>query len=422
MIRPLHKLWADVAWTAALSLLFFLLYYLYLWLLVDLRLIYHGGGIILGFPVFYREWYFFRQSVSWPGGFVGYISAFLAQFFSIGWLGALVATAQAWLLWLCTRSILRVAGGRRPEWICFVVPILLLMLYARYTYPFGIAMDVLAALGFVCLYFVMASKRKLTDLPAFLVLLVILYAIAGVACLLFAVLCAIYEMLVRRRWLVGVMYLVAAPIVSCLEGLLVFDMNVIYALRHFQFFSHEAGTVTMAALCIRYIFYLFLPVALVGSWLLGFLGVAPDPSSGQHSASGTPPASAEKGEKTEDKPPGRFAVWNAGIFTGEVALLLYFMIGIIAVNSSHSDKLKTVLEIDYYSGRRMWPEVLQVAGQNPAYGIANYAVNRALYHTGRLAEDMFDYPQHPGSLFLADKTNEAAYWELSDTFIYPWSG
>ena len=63
------------------SFIFFILFYLYLWLDVDPRLIYHGGGVIEDFPVFFRGWAFFQEFISYPGGPVEYLSAFLFQFF-----------------------------------------------------------------------------------------------------------------------------------------------------------------------------------------------------------------------------------------------------------------------------------------------------------------------------------------------------
>ena len=131
MIRLLRRLLQSAAGTVVLTMLFFVLYYLYLWQVVDLRLIYHGGGSVLNFPVFYRGWEFFRQTVFWPGGLVGYISAFFAQFFSIGWAGPLIAAFQAWLIWLCIGSIVRISSGRRLRWVSFVAPILLLISIRR---------------------------------------------------------------------------------------------------------------------------------------------------------------------------------------------------------------------------------------------------------------------------------------------------
>ena len=50
------------------NFVFFILFYLYLLLDVDLRFIYHGGGEIGNFPDFFRGWEFFHKFVSYPGG------------------------------------------------------------------------------------------------------------------------------------------------------------------------------------------------------------------------------------------------------------------------------------------------------------------------------------------------------------------
>ena len=154
MERLLRKFSGSTALTTALILLFFILYYVYLWKVVDLRLIYHGGGIISSFPVFFRGWSFFQGYLCYPGGLVDYVSAFLSQFFCIGWAGALIATLQAWLLWLCTGAIMRTVVGWRPLWICILVPVCLLALYTLCSFPVchrdGIAGDVWALCVYIC--------------------------------------------------------------------------------------------------------------------------------------------------------------------------------------------------------------------------------------------------------------------------------
>ncbi|MHC4708814.1 MAG: DUF6057 family protein, partial [Planctomycetota bacterium] len=84
------------------SLVFFILFYLYLWLEVNPQFIYHGGGTIANFPSFFRSWAFFQKFTSYPGGPVEYLTALLSQSFYISWAGALVITLQAWLICLCT--------------------------------------------------------------------------------------------------------------------------------------------------------------------------------------------------------------------------------------------------------------------------------------------------------------------------------
>src|SRR4030043_2331650 len=105
------------------SFLFFILFYLYLWLYVDLRLMYHGAGIITNFPVFYKGWAFFLSFLSYPGGLVEYLSAFLSQLFYYSWAGALVVMVQAWLISLCVNYMLKAANSLRIRGIRFLPPI-----------------------------------------------------------------------------------------------------------------------------------------------------------------------------------------------------------------------------------------------------------------------------------------------------------
>jgi hypothetical protein len=270
----------------------------------------------------------------------------------------------------------------------------------------------LVALSFVCLYMKIPLQSKPLALLTFLVLSIILFAIAGWAYLLFAVLCAIYELLARRRWLIGVMYLAAAPVISYIEDMLVFDTSVMGALRHLPLFSYEAGTVILTALCIL---YLFLPVTVIGLWLTGLLGARAARYKMYHGhpgrgITGWKPVIQVKKKKLKS------AGWARMTLT-IIGWLLPFVMGIVAVSLSYNDGHKMMLEVNYYACQRMWPEVLQAAKQNPHYKFTSRAVNRALYHTGRLAEDMFTYPQRPEALFMPIKTSGAAFWELSDIYI-----
>jgi hypothetical protein len=354
---------------------------------VDLRLIYHGAGIISNFPVFYLGWDFFQGFLSYPGGLIDYVSAFLSQFFCIGWAGALIATVQAWLLWLCTETIMKLVNGWRPRWVCVLLPVFLVVLYTQYAFQFATAMVLLTAFAFVCLYARTAIKSKPASFLIFIVLSVIVYAIAGNGYLLFAGLCAIYELLVRRRWSMSVMCLVAAPIFSYFEELLVFDASIVEALSRFSPFYMEAGSGMMIVI---YILYLFLPVAVLGLWILGLLGISPS---------------------------GRFSRSVTGKVSRVIGLTLPFVVSVAAVGFSYNSNLKTMFEIDYYGCRRMWPEVLQAANRHPGQKFISKTVNRAMYHTGRLADDKFSYPQGVEGLFMDRRVGFVAFWELSDVFL-----
>ena len=91
--------------------------------------------------------------------------------------------------------------------------------------------------------------------------------------------------------------------------------------------------------------------------------------------------------------------------------------GAVAAVISLDGPQKALLAVHYYACQRMWPEVLQAARHCPDnYAVTN-AVDRALYHTGRLSRDMFAYPQHPEALMITGEDHSVLYWAKFDTLI-----
>ena len=400
------------------SFLFFILFYLYLWLYVDLRLIYHGAGVITNFPVFYKGWTFFLPFLSYPGGPVEYLSAFLSQLFYYSWAGALVVTVQAWLLSVCIDYLLKAANLRRIRWICFVLPILLLVLYSRYTYYFSTTTALLTALLISCLYVKMTLSRTttLSYLITFLFLSVILYYLAGGAFLLFAVVCAIYELIFRLRWKMSLFCLLSAAVIPYIVGLLVFRVSIIDAFCNSLPFSwkilyYEARKREVTTV---YLLYLLLPLTLFVFGLLQILGKR------LHSAK------KRAGRKSGKKHRNKSSNLLLKIFSRyrrspklkwAVESLLLLAIAGSVVFFSRNDNLRTRFKVDYYAYHKMWPDLLTTARRYPTDPFIAHAVNRALYHVGRLGYDMFSWPQHPNYLFLSDKKYKWTYWQIFDVFL-----
>jgi len=97
--------------------------------------------------------------------------------------------------------------------------------------------------------------------------------------------------------------------------------------------------------------------------------------------------------------------------------LVLFAIAFAAVFFSYDTKKKTLFVIDYYAGQRMWPQLLRAARGHPDNYFVVNAVNRALYHTGRLSYDMFSWPQHPDTLFLSTKKYQSAHWKKFGIYL-----
>ena len=177
------------------------LFYVYLWQVVDLRLIANGAGIITNFPVFYTGWSYFEGFLHYPGGMVEYAGAFLSQFFYVGWAGAAVATLQAALTCAATDFILKRFGLPTLRWLRFVPAVFLLATYTQYSFHFVTATALTVSLLFACFYLLVtgadmsrATGRSAIRLSLFAALSIILYTLAGGAYLLFATLVVLYEL------------------------------------------------------------------------------------------------------------------------------------------------------------------------------------------------------------------------------------
>ncbi len=390
--------------------IFFLAFYLYLWLYVDLRLIYHGGGIIANFPVFFRGWAFFESFTSYPGGLVEYAGAFLAQLFYYSWAGALIVTLLAWSIGLCIGYFFRVARAPGLRGLRFIPAILLLVIYSRYTYRFTSILALLAALSCVCLYLKVTAGRKLSCIIVFGVLSAILYYIAGGGYLLFAAICAIYEILMRRRWPMGILYLLSGAAVPYVEGVLIFGVSIINAYSELLPFSWKiVDRVTHEeTFDVVYVLYLLVPLAALGLGLRRrFLTTGAGPA--EHRGSRAKRRSKAKHPKLLTRI--RLLYTGKPKFRWIVQSLVLLAVAGGAVFASYSGKRKIEFEVVYYGSAKMWGRLLRSARGHPGNHRVTNAVNRALYHTGRLGYDMFSYPQHPEGFLLTAERFKVASWD-----------
>ncbi|MHC4738297.1 MAG: DUF6057 family protein [Planctomycetota bacterium] len=422
MLNSPRKLSVQNLVAPAGSLLFFILFYLYLWLKVQPHLIYHGGGVITNFPVFFRGWDFCREFMLYPSGPLEYLSAFLSQFFYYSWAGAFILTLQGWLLFICTGCFFKVINARWLYWTRFIPPVLLLITYNQYTYHFPTTMGLLVSLLFVCLYLKITLDRTSLSLVVFLALSVLVHAISGGAYLVFATLCTIYELVLRRRWLTGVVFSLSAVVIPYVEGVLIFNVTPIDAFTKLMPTPWEIIYYVASRRMIKivYLLYIFLPVMALGLgfWriLFGTAVLVPN----RHNKPGAIPDLIGAEQKTQDKPITGVLSWykNSAIIRWSIESMVLFVVAGTAVFFSHNSKLKTFFEIEYYAYHKMWPQLLTASNSYKEHNrtIVNTTF-QALYYTGRLGCDMFLYPQRPGTLFLLAKQYLRADFQRIEVFI-----
>lgn len=388
------------------TLVFFGLFFVYVWLWVQTALI-HSCGTITNFPVFQTGRAFFREAVPTPGGLVHYVSALLSQLFALSWAGAAVITLHAWALAACTGYFLRAAGLPGHHLLRFVPALLILAAYARYSYHLPLFMGALASIVFACLYVALTSRPVAGQagwaVAAYLVLGAVLYVIGAAAFLPFAALCVAYELRSRRWGRIG-LYAVTAALLPYLLGVLVFRISLPNAYTEllpvsWRVVGWPARERMVATVYAAYLF----PIlgALVGSVpVRAYLPAV------------TRREKPIQGRKNEDNASRRRYKlrWVLG------SLVLFAAGGAVAVFTPNRSE-RAMLQVHRYACRRMWPEVLAAASHCPDDRYVMNAVDRALYHTGRLGRDMFLYPQRPDHLLVTGEDQVLWYWHAFDTLI-----
>ncbi len=196
-----------------------------------------------------------------------------------------------------------------------------------------------------------------------------------------AVLVAVYESLARRHRILAAMAVLCGLAVPWAAGMACFGLGVGEAYGGLLLSIPSIAGATGA--CVVALYLWFPAVLAVAALQARFHG---------RRAEGASDAADSSGRKTP-RIPARETLkrWLP------VAVVL--MAAGAAGWCSLDYKNKIMLFEDYYSQRQMWPEVLAVARRSP-YGLYNSRCNRnvmlALYHTGRLGDEMFRYPQVPG--------------------------
>lgn len=412
---------------------FFGLFYFYLLLAVKPHLIY-DSATITNFPAFYRGWAFFAESMSCPGGALKYVAAFLSHLFYYPWAAAAVITAQAWLVSVCVGYFLRAIALPGARWLRFIPALLVVVTYARYTYHLPLIMATLASLFFACLYVAAVSWRSRgaegrsasvrfawgLDPAGYVFLSVVSYVVSGGAYILFAVLCATYELLYHRRHKTGLLYLLFAAALPYVAGVLLFRVSIIDAYTDMLPMSWRvlAWSGRKKMIAAVYALYLF-PVAMALAWgvwqilVVNFhlrrMTTTPEPT-GKRARTRRGRSKKSLLTRARRRLGGPAVRWTLG-----TAIL--FVVAGAAAFLSFDDRQQALLEVHHYACRRMWPQVLDAARRCPDSDYTINAVDRALYHTGRLNRDMCSYLQRPDALLLIGDDRVLWHWHKFDTLI-----
>ena len=347
----------------AVVLAFFLFFFLYVWLRLKPALEYYSEG-----TVFFLNGSFLHRFLVYPGGVVDYGAALLAQLNYRSWLGALVFTALGALLFLTASRLCRQAAGRAPVLVCLAPLLVLAAWRSRYSgHTLAAVLALVLALGAAMTCPWVSRRPVWWRWPAGWGMGAALYFAAGLwPFLLFQFFAGWFEASRRRNWL-------------SVAGLVFPGLLVPVAWPGLPLPARILNPWGVGLpLLFAGLAFLLLPLACV------VLARFPQPRP----ASDNPVPRQKKGAHSRALPQAPWRrVWTEPAFT-MVALLA----GGTLVWGLLDGTRKSLAQIEYCAALGQHEQLLAVARQlktlPPA---AEIRVHWALYHTGRLNEDLFAF-------------------------------
>ncbi len=362
----------------AVRFLFFLFFYLYLFVFTNPSISYFVQQ-----PVFLFDKTCLLKYLNHPGGISEYLSRFLSQFYYFPWPGTLIITLAAWAITFVTGRILKSLGLIRYTLVLQLLPAIALI-YLNRNYEFKLINSLVPLLSLSALYlYLRLSGLKFIPKIAFQLLssAVLYYIAGGGGLLLYASMCIIKEIIGIKDYkslVSATLPLIIFIIIPWLSARFLFYITLKQAYLHLL--SPGRGyEPSLMLYCLFISFPLLVAVA----------GVVP----------------------AKESPFGTEMII-------QYIAIIVLIASTIAVPSSPDQKLEN--RVRYLAYKERWEELLKLAKHKYSNNrIVNFHTNRALFHTGRLAYDMFEYPQNRGKYgLLMEGTLDVNYlMDNSDLFF-----
>jgi len=306
---------------------------------------------------------------AYPGAFVDFVATALSMANYYNWLAALIFTGVVGLAYCAMQGLLSIETPKRLAVLSWLAPCLLLMLRNSYGFPtLAVAIAWLLGMGAALAYATIPQKLGWLKPVSCWGFSSVLFALAGLwPCLLFVILCLLIELLLRRNWLIGILCLSSAAVIP-----LWFGLNI--------------AAMPTKVLCPWGIGRPFgLTIALFVLPLLALI------LTGLRRAVDRAGNSAASDSTDRTRAPASSS-WLKRDAVNYAAYASLFALGCAAIWLSFDETRSNHLKLELQAQRGDHSQVLALAKRvdklTPAEVIC---VHRALYHTGRLSQDLFLY-------------------------------
>jgi hypothetical protein len=401
---------AKTRWIAW-SLPFFAMAYLYLWLIVEPSLIYHGFGTsVFNAIVFSATPSFLVESARTPGGAVSYIGGFLSQGYYASWLGALIIVTLGASLCGLAQCHLGRAGYRLSTVLAAVPAVAVFLIISRYRQPMAACVTVGLGLGLSLGLETLSPHNRLGSLVAYCLATAAAFWLAGGGgVLVLAMMTVVHAIFVRREWVLASLALPAGALIVWGLGEVVLGWEPRQAFVLLTPWADPlAAGMSPFLRALTFLLYAFTPLLMLLAAIRTMLATRTGGSSIQSSAT-------RPGRQTAARRQGGIVrPWAAA-----AAPVLVLAAG-LALTHAHFDK--AFMQSNAYCRQRQWNKIVDLAARLPGQ-VSNvhftHNLDRALFHLGRLPHAMFRFPQSPDALLLTheDKQSSLTEMELCDTFL-----
>ena len=420
--RATGDCFASLAMTYASSLLFFVLCFLYLWLVVEPHLIYHGFGTLLpDASPFATGWWFLKDSLSMPGGPVIYVSAFLSQGYYHSWLGAAIIVLAGFCLSELSRRHFVLAGFAQGSLLAPFPAIMLFLVYSQYNHPLSACLAISLGLVLSLVFEKLPFRQSPVLALAGCLIAVFGFWLGGAGTwLVFALLALVHEIVVHRRWTAITLALPASAVIILALAQYVFLIPTREALVVLTPFAPSA-TAGMDPLLkvLTFLLYGFAPLVV----LVASLGKRVFRGHGHKTDVRPRKAKTGRVRTTHPSTASKGGAWYAPYRFAKPALsAVPIVLMALGLYINHKELRKPYVLSNYYSHQRRWDKILELSRHLPkdkSNPYISHDILRALYHTGRLPYDMFCYPLFPEGMLLTHEKQESdlTQWKLSEIFL-----
>lgn len=341
-------------------------------------------------PVFLFDLKFLSDYFVMPGGIAEYLSLFISQFFHFGILGAFIIILILYLIILLTRRLLSVFFPADIVFVLQFLPLFFLThLHSQYSHTLRPDIIIIISILLTLAYNYVINKGPLFRISIFTLCSIFLtFLFGGISLILFSLLVVLLEIKNRKNKYVQIIivYIVISSVLPFLIGLYSPYMNV--KKTFFDMFLPERNYQPYITL---YALFLLYPVVILTGIIISSI--------------------ARAGNLFNEMNRQKMLVTTIIQTVIPVVFLLF------TLKFSYNKYDKALIEIDYFAEQEDWQSVLET-GEILSHEnrLVLFQLNRALYHSGRLTDDLFSYNQIWGQdgLILTRYYNSRILMPISD--------